>query len=144
MGISRPVKIGILGSDARAVAMRRLLADGGHNVCTGDVGNDALGCDMLVFAGPREGTDEIVTQLGKIDNRTVIVDAMKDTLSAGPDGAALLGGKLGTRRVIRALMALPKAGSNVLMWGEDPSDMKLVSGVFRDAGCVPTETSRPL
>jgi ABC-type sugar transport system substrate-binding protein len=119
--------------------MERLLVDGGHNVCKGSVGNDAFACDMLIFAGPRGGTDEIVARLGRIDNRTVVVDAMEDTLSAGPDAALVLAGKLGTRGVIRALIALPKAGSNVLMWGDDPSDMKLVAQVFRSSGCMPTD-----
>ena len=70
--------------------MERLLVEGGHNVCNGSAGNDAFACDMLIFAGPRGGADEIVSQLGRIDNRTVIVDAMEDTLSAGPDATEIL------------------------------------------------------
>ncbi len=116
--------------------MGRLLVDAGHNVCTGDVGDGASICDMLIFAGSRDGTDEIVTRLGKIGDQTVVVDAMAGSFPAGPHASALLAGKLGIDRVVRALIALPRAGSHVLMWGDDHADMQLVASVFRAAGCV--------
>jgi hypothetical protein len=94
---------------------------------------------MLIFAGPRGGADEIVNQLGKLADRTVVVDAMEGTHPAGPEGAALLAQKLGIGRVVRAMIAQPKAGSHVLMWGDDRSDMQLVAEVFRAAGCVTTD-----
>jgi hypothetical protein len=138
LAVKTPVKIGILGADARAVAMRNLLFGAGHNVYMGDIGDGASVCDMLIFAGARSGTDAIVTKLGEIGNQTIIVDAIEGTLP-GLDATALLAGKLGTYRVVRALIARPKAGSHVLMWGDDPDDMQLVAGVFRAAGCVTTD-----
>jgi hypothetical protein len=122
--------------------MGRLLLNAGHNVCSGDDDKGAFVCDMLIFAGSRDGTDEIVTRLGKIGDQTVVVDAMAGTFPAGPDASALLAGKLGIGRVVRALIALPKAGSHVLMWGDDHADMQLVAGVFRAAGCVTTNCAR--
>jgi len=37
------------------------------------------------------------------------------------------------------MIAQPKAGSHVLMWGHDQADMQLVADVFRAAGCVTTD-----
>jgi hypothetical protein len=138
VAVKTVVKIGVLGSDARAAAMGRLLFGAGHDVYSGDVGDGAAVCDMLIFAGPRSATDAIVAELGEIGNQTIVVDAMKGTLPEDLDGTALLAGKLGTYRVVRALIALPRAGSHVLMWGSDPGDMQVVAGVFRAAGCVTT------
>jgi hypothetical protein len=133
------VRIGVVGSNARATEMGRLLVDAGHNVSSGDAGSGASVLDMLIFAGPRGGADEIVNRLGKVPDRTVVVDAMEGTVPAGPEGAALLAEKLGIGRVVRAMIAQPKAGSHVLMWGHDHADMQLVADVFRAAGCVTTD-----
>lgn len=119
--------------------MGRLLFGAGDNVCSGDVGDGASVCDMLIFAGPRSGTDAIVTQIGNVGDQTIVVDAIEGTLPAALDETALLAGKLGTYRVVRALIALPKVGSHVLMWGTDPGDVQLVADVFRAAGCVTTK-----
>jgi len=153
------MKVAIFGSDPRAVALGRLLVDAGYHICFGDAGgikpaeaaaqeagavadtpyNDVAVCDMLIFAGPREQIDDLLARTGGITPQTVVVDAMDGTLPGGGSGPELLARKLDTRRVVRALIALPQAGSNVLCCSDDADAMTLVEEVFRAAGCVTTD-----
>jgi hypothetical protein len=119
------MKIGIHGLDARAAAIGRLLVDGGYDVSSSDVGTDSSVCDMLIFAGPRGGTAEILDQLGRIDTRTVIVDAMEGMPS------------LRSRRVVRASISVPQNGTGVFLSGSNVEAVRLVGKVFRAAGCIP-------
>jgi predicted dinucleotide-binding enzyme len=133
------MKIGILGSDARALALGRLLVDADYDVAFEDTGGNASFCDMLILAGARARMDDFVAHLNKIGERTIIVDAMEGTLPPGPDGSALLARALHTRRVVRALISLPQAGTSVLMCGDDADAKAKVGEMFRAAGCVTTD-----
>jgi hypothetical protein len=115
------MKIGILGLTARAAAMGRLLLDAGNDVCSGDVGDEASACEMLIFAGLRDGADDVITQLGA--TKTVIVDAM--------EGAPPI-----DSHAIRVLFQTPKSGRRVFVSGDDADSVALVNDVFRTAGMV--------
>ncbi len=117
------MRIGIHGLDARAAALGQLLFHGGYDVLCSDVGTDSTVCDMLIFAGPRGGTAEILERLGRIDTGTVIVDAMEGMPS------------LLSRRVVRAAITVPKSGASVLLSGSNTEAVELVGKVFRTAGC---------
>jgi predicted dinucleotide-binding enzyme len=91
------MKIAVFGSDARAVAIGKLLVDAGYHVCFGDAGgvsqaeaaarqaggaadtpyNDAAACEMLIFAGSRADLDDLLTAAGCISPNAVVVDAME-------------------------------------------------------------------
>lgn len=153
------MKIAIFGSDPRAVAIGRLLVDAGYHVCFGDVEgmkpaqaaavgagavadtpyNDAAVCDMLIFAGSREHTDDLLAQAGGISPNTIVVDAMEGTLPGGGNGPELLARKLDTRRVVRALIVAPQLGANIPYCGDDADAMTVVDEVFRTAGCLTTD-----
>jgi predicted dinucleotide-binding enzyme len=153
------MKIAIFGSDRRAIGIGRLLVDAGYHVCFGDAGgmkpaeaaaeragavadtpyNDAAVCDMLIFAGSREQIDDLLAVAGCISPQTIVVDAMEGTLPGGENGPALLARKLDTRRVVRALIAAPQAGANILYCGDDADAMTKVEEVFRTAGCLTTD-----
>jgi hypothetical protein len=153
------MKIAIFGSDARAVALGRLLVDAGYHVCFGDVEgiepaeaaaekagavadtpyNDAAVCEMLIFAGPRDRMDDLLVRAGGISHQAVVVDAMEGALPDGTSGPELLARKLDSHRVVRVLIVAPQAGANVLYCGDDPDAMTMVEEVFRTAGCVTTD-----
>ena len=152
------MKIAIFGSDARAVAIGRLLVDAGYRVCFGGADgmgaaeaaavqagavadspyNDVSVCDMLIFAGSRGQIDDLLALTGCISPQAVVVDAMEDALAGGGGGSELLARKLDTRRVVRALIAAPQTGANILYCGDDGDAMTLVEEVFRTAGCLTT------
>jgi predicted dinucleotide-binding enzyme len=153
------MKVAIFGSDARAVAMGRLLVTAGYHVCFGDAGgmepaeaaaeqagavadtpyNDAAVCEMLIFAGPREQMDDLLALAGRISPHAVVVDAMEGLLPGGESGPEVLARKLDTHRVVRAMIPLPQAGANILYCGNDADAMTIVEEVFRTAGCVTTD-----
>jgi predicted dinucleotide-binding enzyme len=133
------MKIGILGSDARALASGRLLVDADYDVAFEEAGNVASSCEILILAGPRENMDTFVDHLENIGDRSIVVDAMEGTLPPGPDGSALLARALDTRRVVRALISVPQAGTSVLMCGDDEDAKATVGVMFRAAGCVTTD-----
>jgi predicted dinucleotide-binding enzyme len=151
------MKIGVFGSTPRAVAIGRLLVDAGFYVCFGDTEgmkaqaaaeragavadtpyNDAAVCEMLVFAGPREKTDELLAQAGCISDHAVVVDAMDETTAGDPSSTELLARKLNTHRLVRALIVAPQVGANILYCGDDADAMTKMEEVFRTAGCVTT------
>ncbi len=151
------MKIGVFGSNSRAVAIGRLLVDAGYQVCFGDAEdmksaqsaaaragavadtpyNDAAVCEMLIFAGSREKVDDLLAQAGCISPQAVVVDAMEGAPNDA-NGSELLARKLDTHRVVRALIVLPQPGANILYCGDDADAMTLVEEVFRTAGCVTT------
>jgi predicted dinucleotide-binding enzyme len=153
------MKIAIFGSDPRAVAIGRLLVDAGYHVCFGDADgmqpaeaaaeraggvadtpyNEAAVCEMLIFAGSREQTDDLIARAGRISPQTVVVDAMEGALPDGGSGSELLARKLDTHRVVRVLIPAPLAGANFQYCGDDADAMTMVEEVFRTAGCVMTD-----
>ena len=147
------MKIAVFGSDARAVAIGKLLVDAGYHVCFGDAAdvsqaeaaarqaggvadtpyNDATSCEMLIFAGSRAELDDLLTAAGCISPNAVVVDAMEGT---DGDGTDLLAHKLNTHRVIRALIVAPQVNANIPYCGDDADAMTLFEEVFRTAGCL--------
>ncbi len=152
------MKIGVFGSNPRAVGIGRLLVDAGYHVCFGDAEgmksaqaaadragavadtpyNDAAVCEMLIFAGPREEADELLAQAGCISDHAVVVDAMEETKAGDVSGTELLARKLDTHRLIRALIGTPQVGANIPYCGDDADAMTKLEEVFRTAGCVTT------
>jgi predicted dinucleotide-binding enzyme len=146
------MKIALFGSDARAVAIGRLLADAGYSLCFGDAEgtgraeaaarqaggvadtpyNDAISCEMLIFAGSRAAIDSLLTAVGCISPHTVVVDAMEGTDGKGPE---LLARKLDTHRVVRALIVAPQVNATIPFCGDDDA-MALFEEVFHTAGCL--------
>jgi predicted dinucleotide-binding enzyme len=130
------MKIAVFGSDARAVAIGKLLADAGYHICFGDAAgvsraeaaarqaggvadtpyNDAASCEMLIFAGSRAELDGLLTATGCISPNAVVVDAMEGADGGGTD---LLAHKLDTHHC-----------------GDDDDAMALFEEVFRTAGCL--------
>jgi predicted dinucleotide-binding enzyme len=147
------MKIAVFGSDARAIAIGKLLADAGYHVCFGDAAganraeaaaqqaggvadtpyNDALSSEMLIFAGSRPEVDGLLTATGSISPNAVVVDAMEGDDRGGPD---LLAHKLDTHRVIRALIVAPQVNASIPYCGDDDDAMTLFEEVFRTAGCL--------
>lgn len=152
------MKIAVFGSNPRAVAIGRLLVEAGYHVCFGDAEgmkaaqaaadraggvadtpyNEAAVCEMLVFAGSREKTDELLAQAGCISDQAVVVDAMDETTAGDPSSTELLARKLNTHRLVRALIVAPQVGANIPYWGDDADAMTKMEEVFRTAACVTT------
>jgi predicted dinucleotide-binding enzyme len=150
------MKIAIVGSDQRAVAVGRLFASGGHDVTFGDASSKeradaaaaALGVrseslyeqamtrELLVFAFPRTDLDRTVAALGTIPHRVVVVDALAGAPPAPHRGAELLARKLNSHEVVRALMAVPLHGANVPICGDDPHAKSLVADALNACGCA--------
>ncbi len=153
------MNIGIVGSDERAVAIGRLLRSGGHHVTFGDpAGSDraqraasavgteselpyrqAMCSDLLVFAVGRDEIDRAVTAVGS-GSEAVIVDAVDGRpLHAAHSGAEMLAHKLDTHRVVRALINLPRPGSNVAICGDDERSKQLLDKALHSCGCITTD-----
>jgi|HubBroStandDraft_1064217.scaffolds.fasta_scaffold685710_1 predicted dinucleotide-binding enzyme len=145
------MKIAVFGSNARAVAIGKLLADAGYHLCFGDAGgaggaeaaaqqaggvadtpyNDATACEMLIFAGSRAELDDLLAATGPLSPGAVVVDAMEGTDGEGPE---LLAHKLDTYRVVRALIMAPQVNATIPYCGDDADAMTLFEEVFRTAG----------
>jgi predicted dinucleotide-binding enzyme len=153
------VRIGIVGSNDRAVAMGRLLRNGGHwlsfsDPCARDRARrvatilgarkespyqQAMDSDLLLLAVPREEVDRAVRAVGS-GATAVIVDAVEgERGSASLSGAEMLAHKLDTHRVVRALINLPQPGSNVAICGDDPDSKRMVEHALRTCGCQATD-----
>ena len=152
------MKIGILGTNERAIAIGRLLASGGHDLTFSDVYDgtsaerasrtvgaqaetpyhQAMTRDFIVLACERGEVDRAVAAFGS-GPICVVVDA----LDGGPDrshnGAELLARKLDSHEVVRALIVLPQTGANVPICGDDPEAKKLVSEALEACGCLTSD-----
>ncbi len=152
------MRIGIIGSDERAVAIGRLLRSGGHDVTVGDPNTgkaeraamrlgtqaelpyqQAMHSDLLLLAMPREEIDQAVTAVGS-GAEAVIVDATDGKAAPGShNGAQTLSHKLDTHRLVRALINLAQPGTNVPICGDDPQAKALVEKALRECGCLATD-----
>jgi predicted dinucleotide-binding enzyme len=152
------MKIGILGSDTRAVAIGRLLASGRHDLSFSDpldkaaadraaagIGaqsetpyQQAMTRDLLVFACPRDALDAAVTAIGS-NVESVVLDALDGGPDAPHHGAELLAHKLNSHAVVRALIVLPQAGANLPICGDDPAAKAMVDEAFTACGCRATD-----
>jgi predicted dinucleotide-binding enzyme len=153
------MRIGIVGSDDRAVAIGRLMRSGGHQVTLADpkarerakraaalIGardeipyRQAMSSDLLLLAVPRQDVDRTVTAVGS-GAEAVIVDAVEDERgNASRSGAEMLAHKLDSRRVVRALINMPQAGANVPICGDDPTSKSVVGQALNACGCLTTD-----
>jgi predicted dinucleotide-binding enzyme len=151
--------IGIVGSDDRAQAIGRLLRSGGHRVTFGDPSareranraaaalgtqselpyEQAMKSDLLVLAVPTDQVDRAVTAVGSGAD-AVIVDAVEGERGIAAHSAAeVLARKLDTHRVVRALINMPQAGSNIQICGDDVHSKEMVDEALHACGCVTTD-----
>jgi predicted dinucleotide-binding enzyme len=153
------MKIGIVGSDDRAVAIARLLRGGGHQVTFGDPSakeraaraamalgtrtqlpyEQAMCSDLLFLAVPRAEIDRTVTAVGS-GAHAVIVDAIEGERGNGRlSGTETLAHKLNSRNVVRALINMPQSGANVPICGDDSNAKVLVEQALHACGCLTTD-----
>jgi len=141
------MRIGIIGSDARAAAIGRLLVSGGHDVSSqAGVGEtetpyrQASTREVLVIAVHSERIDEAVTAIGSGIQSQAIVDASDGTSgSSRHTQADMLAHKLDSHRVVRALITLPQAGASVPICGDDPTAKQIVEEALEACKCVVTD-----
>lgn len=154
------MKIGIIGSDDRAVAIGKLLTEGGHQVefshpsdrqaaeqAASKTGAEAdipyklaSTMEMLLFAVPRDEMDAAITAIGTLQTPQAIVEA-GNSRPSGDDltDAECLAKKLDSHTVVRALIVLPQAGANIPICGDDPIAKTLVEQAFAACNCVVTD-----
>lgn len=151
------MKIGIIGSDDRAVAIGKLLTEGGHEVefshpsdkqaaeeAATNTGVEAdipyklaSTTEMLLFAVQHDELDAAITAIGTVATPQAIVEAG----NSRPTGdeltdAEYLAKKLDSHAVVRALIVLPQAGANIPVCGDDPNAKALVEQAFAACDCV--------
>jgi predicted dinucleotide-binding enzyme len=149
------MKIGILGSDQRAVAIGRLLASGGHELSFSDPRNadaaaraanqigaqsevpykQAMTRELVVFACRRDDVDRAIAAFGS-PIEGVVLDALDGSPDAPHHGAELLARKLNSHALVRALIVLPQAGANIPICGDDPAAKTLVVEALEACGCM--------
>jgi hypothetical protein len=122
----------VFGQDARADAARKLMISGGYTVTSSF---DESTPDVVIFANGKY-------DLGLIDgvagtSTTVLIDATDSRFDRAELEAA--GERLGTQRLVRALLVLPQAGANVLLCADDRNAMEITQTIFKKCGCVPTD-----
>ena len=154
------MKIGIIGSDDRAVAIGRLFTEGGHEVefsnprdkraaeeaanktgAEADIPyNLASTTELLIFSVPHDELDAAVTAVGAVTTPQAIVEA-GDSRPSDDDltDAECLAKKLDSHAVVRALIVLPQAGANIPICGDDPIAKSLVEQAFAACNCVVTD-----
>ena len=153
------MRIGIVGSDPRAMAIGRLLRAGGHDLSFADpaareraqqtagaigartmLPYDQARCsDLLFIAVPREEVDRAVTALGA-GGDAVLVDAIEGERGNGRlSGSEILARKLNSNSVVRALINMPQSGANVPICGDDPNAKVLVDRALHACGCLTTD-----
>lgn len=125
------MKIVVVGNDARASAIAKLLSGGGYAVSMASEA-DGLGAGAVVLAGPRADSEAAAFAVAPT---TILIDAM----SGHPDAQAerALGRLYGTDRIVRALIVLPQPGANILFCGDDPATMREVERIVENCDCVP-------
>lgn len=154
------MKIGIIGSDDRAVAIGKLLTEGGHEVefshprdkeaaqeAASKAGAEAdipyklaSTTEMLIFAVPHDEIDMAITAIGTVTTPQAIVEAGDSRPAAGDTtDAECLAMKLNSHSVVRALIVLPQAGANIPICGDDPQAKALVEQAFAACNCVVTD-----
>lgn len=153
------MRIGIIGSDDRAVAIGRLLKNGGHQVTLGDPAaeerakraasvlnareeipyDQAMNSDLLLLAVPQKDVDRAVRAVGS-GPQAVIVDAVEGEHRAGShSGAEVLARKLDSHRLVRALINMPQAGANVAICGDDQISKDLLDRALQASGVGTTD-----
>jgi predicted dinucleotide-binding enzyme len=135
------MKIAIIGSNARAKAIGRLLASGENNtneVAYGHPYELAITSDLLVLAVEESELDAAIAQAGShID--AVVLDVMEHPVGGPITGPEMLARKLDSHRVVRAIVVDPRPNSNFLICGDDDEAKTLVDEAFKACGCLTTD-----
>ncbi|HEY3676408.1 MAG TPA: hypothetical protein VGK84_10505 [Candidatus Tumulicola sp.] len=126
------MNIVVFGGDARARAVRDLFASGGYSVTSAF--DDTVPV-AVVLAGSHYDYEKIGGD-GSVAS-TVLIDATDGRFDRSELDEA--GARVGTQRLVRALLVLPQAGANVLLCADDLEAMKLTQQIFQACGCVPTD-----
>ncbi|MBV8720520.1 MAG: hypothetical protein JO277_00120 [Candidatus Eremiobacteraeota bacterium] len=155
------MKIGIIGSDDRAVAIGRLLTEGGHDVefshptdrAAAEAAADRTGAEadipyrlaatteVLLFAVSHDDIDAAISAVGSVSSTVqAIVEAGDSRPAQGePTDAECLAKKLDSHKVVRALIVLPQSGANIPVCGDDPQAKAVVEEAFAACNCVVTD-----
>jgi hypothetical protein len=126
------MNIVVFGQDSRARAVRDLLTTGGYSVASA---LDSTAPGAVVLAGSRYDYEKIGGD--GAGGSIVLIDATDGRFDRSALEAA--GARVGTQRLVRALLVLPQAGANVLLCADDREAMKLTQQIFAACGCVPTD-----
>jgi predicted dinucleotide-binding enzyme len=157
-GKSLFMKIGILGSSDRAVAIGRLLASGGHAISIADPANpsraqtaangagwqyeipyrQAMTREVLIVATAPDQVDRCLKAIGAAPS-AIVVDAVEGRGTNGRSGAERVAKEIDSHRVVRALIVLPQPGANVAICGDDEQAKLTVDRMFEAAGCTTTD-----
>jgi predicted dinucleotide-binding enzyme len=152
------MKIGIIGSDDRAVEIGRLLAQGGHEITFSDtkqerarqaaakIGvrdlipyNQAMRSEVLVIAVPPDEVNRAVTAVGS-GVEAVIIDAVDGEADPAPRSTAeIIARSLDTHNVVRAKIGRPQQGANIAICGDDAGAKAKVEEALHSCGCVTTD-----
>lgn len=122
----------VFGQDARANAARELMISGGYTVTSSFDGSSP---DVLMFANGKYDLSLLDGVAGAA--ATVLIDATDNHFDRAALEAA--GERLGTQRLVRALLVLPQAGANVLLCADDRDAMQITQAIFQKCGCIPTD-----
>ncbi len=122
----------VFGQDARANAARELMISGGYTVTSSFDGSVP---DVVILANGKYDIGSIDGVAGT--SSTVLIDATDGHFDRATLEAA--GKRLGTQRLVRALLVLPQAGANVLLCADDRDAMQITQTIFQKCGCVPTD-----
>lgn len=143
-GYEATMKIGIIGSDDRSVAIGKLLTEGGHEVEMGaEAGVPyklASTTELLIFAVSHDELDGAIAAVGNVVTPQAVIEA-GNSHPSGDDltDAECLAKKLDSHAVVRALIVLPQAGANIPICGDDPVAKTLVEQAFAACNCVVTD-----
>ncbi|HTX58799.1 MAG TPA: NAD(P)-binding domain-containing protein [Verrucomicrobiae bacterium] len=154
------MRIAIIGTDPRAVALGRLFAGAGHQLCFADASgrteaakraaaevgasakipyDAATACELLVFTGTHAQMHRAARAIGRMPPENVVLDVMEGPVRGARSGAEQLARILDTHRVVRGLLLLAQPGANVPLCGDDPDAVTLVERLLRECGCVTTD-----
>lgn len=152
------MKIGIVGTNPRALAIGRLLLLGKHDLTVSDprsaeaaaraaaeIGasaetpyKQAMSRDAVMLACPRDQVDALLTAMGGRCECIIV-----DSLEGGPDqphhGAELLARKFDTHHLLRALIVLPQTGANIPICGDDPAAKAVFTEALEACGCLTSD-----
>lgn len=157
-GYDKDMRIGIVGTGSRAIAIGRLFASGGHDVrfsdprdraaakrAAAEIGaiasipyTQAMRCRLLVLACDRDDVDAALDAMG-----SGVASGVLDALEGGPtrphQGVELIAHKMDTHRIVRALIVVPQAGATIPICGDNELTKQLVRDAFAACGCHVTD-----
>lgn len=150
------MKIGIIGSDDRGVAIGRMLQKCGHRVTFSDpkghdaakkaadaLGGEAEACttydqattaEALVLAIHWEDLDGSLKQLGSYKEGLIIDATRPPALEDGTSGAELLAKKLDNRHIVKAFVDIDDPNEPIRIASDDPEARMKVEEMISTCG----------